>query len=310
MGLGLLRVSLDLARELGDPMTQIKPLNNLVSFLATRDLRASRGYAEEGLALVRRLGDKEWGLTLIGSAVHTYWNIGEWDALLELVDEIDYDVERSPVATFTRSYALAVQLARGETPAAPDVQAVPSGIRTDVVLDAGTALLESFSARLTGDVSKAADRSRAALLDFNASSGVDDDFPIFWVTALDDRLELGDVDTAREMLAIVANEPRGHVPPLVRALYSWLEARVAVLAGEDGEVGAQFAAAAETLRDFGTVFPYARALLDHAEWLTARDRGDEALALANQAEEVFSRLRAQPWVERCRRLTAQATLPA
>ena len=61
MGLGLLRVSLDLARELDQPKIQLRPLNNLVSFLATRDLVAARGYAEEGLAIVRRLGDREWG---------------------------------------------------------------------------------------------------------------------------------------------------------------------------------------------------------------------------------------------------------
>src|SRR5262249_61125133 len=79
MGLGLLRVSLDLARELDDPTIRLKPLNNLVSFLATRDLRAAIPYAEEGLAVVRRLRDREWGISLGGSVMHVSWTTGRWD---------------------------------------------------------------------------------------------------------------------------------------------------------------------------------------------------------------------------------------
>ncbi|MDQ1695363.1 MAG: hypothetical protein QOJ03_716, partial [Frankiaceae bacterium] len=158
MGLGLLRVSLDLAKELGDPTIQLKPLNNLVSFLATRDLRASRGYAEEGLALVRRLGDREWGLTLMSSSVHTFWHLGDWDALIALAAEVDYEVEHGPVVILIQNYAQTVRLARGEASDLPQLQGLPSGTRTDVVLDAATALLESLVARSGGDLIKAAER--------------------------------------------------------------------------------------------------------------------------------------------------------
>jgi hypothetical protein len=299
MGLGLLRVSLDLARELGDPSTQLKPLNNLVSFLATRDLRAARDYADEGLALVRRLGDHEWGLTLRSSAVHVYWNLGEWDDLLALADEIDYDLDLGPVVLLTAAYAVEARRARGLPPAIPTIETTPGGIRTDVVLDAATALLDGFQARATGDVTTAAARSFAAVIDFTSTSGIDDDFPIFWVTAVDDQLELGRVDEARRLLALVTDAPKGHVPPLVRLLLPWLAARADLLAGAGPSVADDLAAAAAGLRALGARFYAARAQLDHAIALQSAGLTGEATAAVELARQEFAAMGAQPWVERC-----------
>ncbi|HET9268099.1 MAG TPA: hypothetical protein VFO31_08040, partial [Vicinamibacterales bacterium] len=55
---------------------------------------------------------------------------------------------------------------------------------------------------------------------------------------------------------------------------------------------------------FGFTFHGAVAQLEHAESLTARNRGDEAESLLVDAKRSFEELRATPWLER----TAQAML--
>jgi class 3 adenylate cyclase/tetratricopeptide (TPR) repeat protein len=309
MGLGLLRVSLELARELGDPSSQLKPLNNLVSFLATRDLSAAVDYAEQGLAVVRRAGDREWGLTLVGSAAHVYWNAGAWDEALALMDDLDYESDHGPILVLLAAYAASIRAARGLPLAVPEIRDLPIGMRTDVVLTAARGLVASFGARATGDFATAARVSEAALVEYGTTSGVDDDFPIFWVTAMGDQLEIGNLAGAQRLCAIVADTPRGHVPMLVRALLPWFQARVNALAGNDDAVDALFAVAATALREFGAEFYLARALLDHAEWLSSVGRTADAPPLVEEALEKFTRLQAGPWLERARRLI-DGTVPS
>jgi hypothetical protein len=58
------------------------------------------------------------------------------------------------------------------------------------------------------------------------------------------------------------------------------------------------------LRDIGAVFWLAVTELEHAEWLVARGRLDEADQLAAAAVQTFERLAAAPWLERARRVRA------
>jgi hypothetical protein len=46
-------------------------------------------------------------------------------------------------------------------------------------------------------------------------------------------------------------------------------------------------------------------LLEHAEWLAARDRRDDAAPLLEEAEAIFERLGARPWSERAGRLAGR-----
>ena len=51
-------------------------------------------------------------------------------------------------------------------------------------------------------------------------------------------------------------------------------------------------------RELEAPFWMAQTLLEHAEWLAAHDKGDEAAPLLTEATEIFERLRARPWLER------------
>ncbi len=58
-------------------------------------------------------------------------------------------------------------------------------------------------------------------------------------------------------------------------------------------------------REYGLTFHLAATQLEHAEWLAARTRREEAMPLVDEARRTFERLRAAPWLERANALAAK-----
>jgi hypothetical protein len=56
--------------------------------------------------------------------------------------------------------------------------------------------------------------------------------------------------------------------------------------------------AAEIFRGLGVPFYLAVAELDRGEWLSGQGRSGEAEPLLSEAQEIFERLGAAPWLER------------
>jgi tetratricopeptide (TPR) repeat protein len=298
MGLGLMRVALDLARELDDPTIRLKPLNNLVSFLATRDLRAAIPYAEEGLAVVRRLRDREWGVSLGGSVMHAYWTSGRWDEALELHSELSEGLEVNSYLLVLRVYAALVWASRGEPVEQLAAAATLHGTRADVMVELIEGFLGAAEARAAGDLARAADLTRGVAIRWARLTGIDDDFATFWLSGIDDALAVGDVAGAEELLALVTTRPPGHVTPYIRCQLPRVRAIINAAAGQHESVERDFVAAAKALRDFGAPYWLGRTLLEHAEWLTACGREIQAPALAAEAARIFDELGARPWCER------------
>ncbi len=298
MGLGLLRVSLELARELDDPIIRLRPINNLVSFLATRDLRAAIPVTEEGLAIFRRLRDRDSGLSLGCSVMHVYWTSGRWDDALELYAEMSEGLEVNSMVLFMKAYASLISACRGEpvetVPAAP----APDGSRSDVVIELMEAFLEAVSIRAAGDLAKAAELTRATAIRWSSLTGIDDDFSTVWLTGIDDALAIGDVAGAEELLAVVTSRPYGHSTPYLRCQLPRVRAAISAAAGIHESVERDLVTAAKALEEFGATYWLGRTLLEHAEWLIARGRGIQAPALAARAARIFEELRARPWFER------------
>jgi hypothetical protein len=169
-------------------------------------------------------------------------------------------------------------------------------------LEAASEFLAAADARSSGDLSAASAHSASAAEKFVVTSGIDDDFPVFWVRAISDAVNANDLPTANRLLKLVDDAPWGHVPPLQRGLLPWLRAIVNVQAGHDAGVDDDFAAAALALRSVRAPFYLGRALLDHASWLRDHDRADEAEPLVSEAVELFTRLGAEPWIERAKQL--------
>jgi hypothetical protein len=309
MGLGLLRVSLELARKLDDPATQMRPLNNLGSFLATRDVVAARDYLTEGIAVASRLGDAEWISYLHSTAVHIHWNAGDWDAVLQTVDQLDALVESTASKGLARLYINSVHRARGVPEEQFQLSDALTGEHGDLAIEMVRGAFEAAGARRTGKLDDAAAASSAALEHARAVSGIDDDFTLFWVTALDDQLAAAKLDEAERILAVIAEAPRGHVATLLRALVPFMRARLNTARGVDENVEADFRQAAEALRSFGAPFYLARTLVDHAEWLDGRGRVAEAMPIAAEARDLLAGLKATPWLERAQRLAGDSAPP-
>ena len=107
---------------------------------------------------------------------------------------------------------------------------------------------------------------------------------------------------APRLLGEIESLPPGLQPPLLRAH----ALRYRGLLGEDDRAAAQ--AAAALLDEYSFVPDAALVRLDHAEWLLANGRSDEAQPLLDEARAVFERLGAVPWLERLERLDPQAAV--
>jgi class 3 adenylate cyclase/tetratricopeptide (TPR) repeat protein len=299
MGLGLLRISLELAREIDQPQAELRPLNNLVSFLVTRDLDAARGFADVGLPLVRRLGDREIGMSLVGSTIHLYWTSGEWDAAIGLHEEMELGKRLGAIETLIAGYNVLIQAARGLPLEIPSTDSdVLQGMRTDAIVDTTRQFLDAASLRADGDVHKASELSAKAAISYAQLTGIDDDFPMFWITAVEDAVDSAEVERAQALVALVADAPHGHVPRYLRAQLPRLRAQVNSLSGRNDTVDEDFRAAESALGDFGAPYYLARTQLEHAVWLQAQGRSEESLPLFNEAEQAFTALGATPWVTR------------
>jgi ATP/maltotriose-dependent transcriptional regulator MalT len=127
------------------------------------------------------------------------------------------------------------------------------------------------------------------------------DFPgvrLGLVEATESALELGDLDTAEQLLAVVDGFGVGDSTPGTRAQSLRLHARLADARGELDAVEQGFKAAAGLLREIGIPFWLAITELERAEWLLRQGRPEDARRLLDEPRETFERLQAQPWSER------------
>jgi hypothetical protein len=300
MGLGMLRVALDVARDNDLPRAQLIPLNNLASFLAGRDIEQARRYAEDGLALSRRLGEEDVGQYLAATAAYVYWLGGRWDDLLAL--EIHGGDSWLGIAgNVYRGLAL---LARGEPVSHPELT---DDTVTAVQLVSSITATRALARLAADDLPGAFAAARETIETYIDFGGLDDDFPTFWCLLLDVALAAGELDTAETWLRRVADAARGQLSKVLRALVPYFRARLgAANGGDEALVDADFETGASDLAAFGAPYWHARCLLEHAEWLSERGRATEATALVDDAERIFTSLRAAPWVERTRKARALA----
>ncbi|HET7311021.1 MAG TPA: adenylate/guanylate cyclase domain-containing protein [Mycobacteriales bacterium] len=303
MGLGMLRVALEVARDNDLPRAQLIPLNNLASFLAGRDLAKARGYAEEGLALAQRLGDGDTGGYLAATRAFIYWLGGQWDELTDDVQLSGMTADHFLSAVFGVYRGLALH-ARGEPVPAPEVDyahITSTQMRSAALTGLSLHLLS------TGDDRGGLKAALEALDTYFDFGGFDDDFPTYWCALLDAAMQVQDLEVADRWLRRVADAPRGQLSGVLRALVPYFRARMGILTNVDAAlVDADFDSAAGALRAFGTPYWHGRCLLDQAEWRSNQGRVADATPLLDAAEGIFTSLRAAPFIERVRRARALA----
>jgi hypothetical protein len=135
--------------------------------------------------------------------------------------------------------------------------------------------------------------------------GLDDDFPVFWSTLMDFAASAGHNEIAEHWLTVVAETPRGRQPRLIRALVPYFRARLSQ-GGDAHLVDGDFGDAADALRGYGAPYWLARCLLEHAEFLIDSNQVEATNDMLDEAEQIFTTLRATPWIDRARRARALA----
>jgi class 3 adenylate cyclase/tetratricopeptide (TPR) repeat protein len=286
MGLGVLRIALEVAQEHELISAELGVRNNLASFSAARNLVEARAHAEAGLALCQRLGERSNAAYLGATLAHICFTSGDWNAIV--LDDFPAELLAYQGVVF---YVDAVRLFRGEAAyalSAPDVT-------TDPQWQAVLAARRAIAAWAGGD----ADVAHAGLV--GAVDGLhrlvefDDDFPSLWALMMEAGCDVGGTSDTTAWLARVSEAPRGMLPTLVRALLPYFRARLARNGSNQTEVEADFAEAAAALRSFGAPLWLALALLRHGEYLISVGQGESATTLLDDAEELFGSLGATPW---------------
>ena len=118
------------------------------------------------------------------------------------------------------------------------------------------------------------------------------------LTGLEAAFALEDRESIEELLRIIEGTPLGKRPQFLHAHASRFRARLAASSGEPDEAEQLFKSAAGLLREIEAPFYMAVTLLEHGEWLVDRGRAGQATPLLTEAQGVFERLKARPWLER------------
>jgi len=306
MGVALIKASLELAQREQVIAGEIMALNNLVALQLYRDLLTARQRGEEGVAAARRHGERLNEAWIAFNLAVVYWLDGSWQLLDELIEtSTSGSVRESFVGEMSLLPLALAQHARGEVFELPELRVIQDTV--DVASHLFAALLEAAVAYQEDRVDAAADLAVRGADGMFELSGVEDDYPLFWVPAVEYALAAGRSAEASRLLQQVAGKPSGLVPAYLRAQLSRLRGLVHAADGNDAEAEPELRHGIEALRTFGAPFYAARAQLELAELLTRTGRSAEARAQAQEAQAAFITLGATPWTERA---SATASLAA
>ncbi|MDT7570850.1 MAG: hypothetical protein QOE05_1024, partial [Actinomycetota bacterium] len=173
---------------------------------------------------------------------------------------------------------------------------------TAIQMRSAAIALEAVRHLAAGEEHAAFESAKLAIETFVEFGGFDDDFPTYWCQLLDVALSVDELEVAGRWLHKVADAPRGQLSTVLRALVPYFRARLgAVTNADDALVDADFVSGATALGAFGAPYWQGRCLLEHAEWLSERGRATDATVLVDEADRIFTSLRATPWIDRARK---------
>ncbi|MFO7572803.1 MAG: adenylate/guanylate cyclase domain-containing protein [Gaiellaceae bacterium] len=297
----LIRHALEIALENDLPAAAIRGYTNLgIAEGRLGNLAEVEELQTRCLELARRIGDRESEWFALGNLTGTYLETGKWDEVLEAVAELPPGLETQALALHTNTAEIArhredaelAQASRDRVARLADSMSVQD---RSVYVSTHAAVL--FAERRYDEV---IDYLVGVRTELEADTGT------VWVDLLiaEAALAAGRTDRAAEVLA---TETFGHAEPdpIVQAQAIRFRAQIAAARGDAARAEDDFKLAAASFREYGLPFYLACTELEHAEWLVAQGRADEAGSLATEARETFERLRATPWLERADALGAQ-----
>jgi class 3 adenylate cyclase/tetratricopeptide (TPR) repeat protein len=303
----LLEGSLATARAHDLPAPTIRAINNLgVVYESSDRYAAAYGICEDGLELARRVGDRVWESVFLAGPISALTLLGRWDAALARAAEVEEVVgDGTPAPDTTPTFVISIECCRGNL--------VEARRRLDEVkwLEDGEVQAWTAYRYHEAQVLRAENKPREALDALEPVLATDEVGITFLtkklgvVEALEAAFECGDTEKLEELLVMIESLRPGERPPLLDAHARRFRAK---LSGDE----AGFTAAATRFRKLDMLFWLAVTDLEHAERLFELGREAEAEPLLAEAQEIFARLEATPWLERAAGLEpeAQAQIPA
>jgi class 3 adenylate cyclase/predicted ATPase len=292
------REAVRLATHADDNFRLGRALLNLSAVLEVTDTAGAVQAARTAAGHLRRAGAREHVATAILSLSGSLIELGEWDAAeTELTQAVDSDaLGDNEYLTCQRAWLAAL---RGDAATAGAMLAGLGDLRASEAPQDQTTLgvAEAFTAAADDRAEDALRHARAVLA--HASVLGISHGQIVWAWSLAARAahELSDAGATRQVLLLLDTYQPGHIVPLLRAERDLARARHA---GRDGDeaAGEAFASAVAGLREHGTPYHLAHALLDHARYLMSRSDADAAALALDEARAIGRRLGCRPLLDR------------
>jgi predicted ATPase/class 3 adenylate cyclase len=278
----------------------LRAQNNLAVVLEASDRWAEAlELTEPTIALARRRGDRRWESNIRTGVLIELFLLGRWDEALTIAAE-----EEPRVATATARasmlWIVPVHCEQGALEPARAVLATNESLRDsdNPTSRASYAAVEARLLRAQGHGAEALGAAERALSLRGELAITDTGIKLALVEAIEAALALGDLDKAEALLTIPESLDPGELTPFLQANTDRLRARLDAARGSHERVEEHLRSAAVLFREFGFVFHLAVAELEHAEWLGAQGRTDDAQPLLAEARQAFEQLQATPWRER------------
>ncbi len=299
----LLRAALELALEHDKPSAALRAYNNLSSDLLSGNDRYEEAadMLRQAVAYARKVGNRYWEWSLLGSS-YPFYALGAWDDVLAMRDQLPReDWTQARIATGTAlPLAVAVYVHRGHLREATQMTSALAELERSADVQErvcyGAARAQILLAQ--EEQAQALEVAEWVLTQREALGIEHDAVKETFALALQAALELDQRGKACELLAIFEQLPPGRRPQSMNATAARFRAQLAARERNAEEADRLFKRAGGLFHELAMPFHLAVTRLEHAEWLQAQGRADEAQPLLIEAREIFERLEAKPWAER------------
>ena len=301
----------------------MRAYNNLGDLLDRRDrYEEAIELVQQALELARKAGDRRMEWMLMGELAYYLMRVGRWSESLELIAQVPRTTDGWAFAPLQldgcaldppqhrRDRRQPRRSHRGTADALPRLRVEGFGGRPGSV---GLRAREGESAPRRGPLRGRARGERRRVEEPRGGRlGRRYGIKVALCEGLESALALGRFVMVEELLARIEAIPSGKRSPSLRAQAARFRARLAAARGEQARVEQWFKTAEAVFREHGLVFHLAVTELEHAEWLVAQGRAEDAEPLLAEARQIFERLEAAPWLERVTAAAAepQAHVPA
>jgi len=274
------------------PTTAGRGYVNLSATLNDRDrYEEAIAHARKGLELVPRFGSRVFESHLSSNMGEALVQTGRWDEALES----ERGISVFGLDPLVHSAWIAIQ--RGELDEATRiVEEHPSFGQARDVQD--RSYVFAMRAELLRSEGKIREALAAAEEAFAAARAISANVTRPTVEVLEAALAAGELGRVEEIVAEVEGQRPGERTPSLTGQAARFRAKLTIARGMTEGVEGGFRTAAAIFREFGLVFWLAVTELESGEWLADEGRTQEAEADLAEAQGIFERLDARPWLER------------